>query len=100
MRRRREANFRAAADGFTQEWTFWGAHGERRLGTFNIYSETYGNNNLAYYYAVVSPMLHFGGRTVWDSGGPALEDRLGTNRVSGRGFIRTGMRLRRRRMIG
>jgi RHS repeat-associated protein len=74
--------FRMEADGVTQEWTFWGARGEK-LGTFAMVYNQYVGNSAHPYQPVLNPTLSFAGRTIWDGGKPLVQDRIGTNRATG-----------------
>jgi RHS repeat-associated protein len=74
--------FRQEADGMTQEWTFWGARGEK-LGTFAMVYNQYVGNSAHPYQPVLNPTLSFAGRTIWDGGKPLVQDRIGTNRATG-----------------
>ena len=71
--------FRMEADGVTQEWTLWGARGEK-LGTFAMVYNEYVGTIEHPYQPVVSPTLWFAGRKIWEGGRAVLQDRLGTNR--------------------
>jgi RHS repeat-associated protein len=74
--------FRQEADGVTQEWTFWGARGEK-LGTFAMVYNEYVGNDSHPYQMVLNPTLSFAGKTIWDGGKPLVQDRIGTNRATG-----------------
>jgi RHS repeat-associated protein len=74
--------FRMEADGVTQEWTFWGARGEK-LGTFAMVYNQHAGNSAHPYQPVLNPTLSFAGRTIWDGGKPLVQDRIGTNRATG-----------------
>jgi RHS repeat-associated protein len=74
--------FRMEADGVTQEWTFWGARGEK-LGTFAMVYNEYVGNDSHPYQMVLNPTLSFAGKTIWDGGKPLVQDRIGTNRATG-----------------
>jgi RHS repeat-associated protein len=65
--------FRAPADGSPQEWTFWGARGEK-LGTFNMVYNQYSNG----YLPVLNPTVWFAGKKIREGGGLIVQDRLGS----------------------
>ncbi len=77
-----------------EQITFYGAFGEK-LGVYGIQAGT-----CNYYYINPSPCVSgftplstsiwFGGRLIMDSGNEVVEDRLGTNRVSGARFYPFG----------
>ena len=77
-----------------EQITFYGAFGEK-LGVYGIQAGT-----CNYYYINPSPCVSgftplstsiwFGGRLIMDSGNGVVEDRLGTNRVSGARFYPYG----------
>ncbi len=73
--------YRLKANGSTEEWTFYGAMGER-LGVYSL--GTSGG------FQPLRTNVAFGGSTILDSCNAVFLDRLGTNRASGARFYPYG----------
>jgi RHS repeat-associated protein len=72
--------YRLTAAG-TEEWTFYGAKGEK-LGTFSLFD---GSGYGAYFAfgATTGPNLWFAGQSISGTSGGILQDRLGSDRAAG-----------------
>ena len=80
--------YKLRTDG-VEEWTFYGARGEKLYGAMQMSSGGIYDNTgtrelgLALYFTGGKKNVWFGGRLLWEGTSPVLQDRLGTNRAGG-----------------
>jgi len=84
----------------TEQWTFYGAQGERMIEGLTLSRTFNWDNGNALPFGGGSLDVWFAGKLIWQQNASVYGDRLGSNRGAGRGFIRMGMRSRRPRTIG
>ncbi|HWF12060.1 MAG TPA: RHS repeat-associated core domain-containing protein [Bryobacteraceae bacterium] len=72
--------YKLKADGVTEEWTFFGARGEK-LGVYSLGSGGF---------TPLRSNVYFAGKLILDSNNAVFLDRLGTNRSSGARFYPYG----------
>jgi RHS repeat-associated protein len=70
------------------EWTFYGANGEK-LGVYQLVQSTDNYGNAYAYFAPVRTSVWFGGKLVYENG-PVNLDRLGTNHAQSAQFLPFG----------
>ena len=70
------------------EWTFYGANGEK-LGVYQLVQGTDNYGNAYAYFAPVRTSVWFGGKLVYENG-PVNLDRLGTNHAQNAQFLPYG----------
>jgi YD repeat-containing protein len=70
------------------EWTFYGAKGEK-LGVFSLVETTDQYNNPIAYFTPLRTTVSFGGKLVYENG-PVNLDRLGTNHAQTAQFLPFG----------
>ena len=82
---------RALTSGSVDEWTFYGAKGEK-LGVYTLSFGYDGNGNSVAFFAPLRTSVWFAGKLIYENG-PVNLDRLGTNRASGARFLPFGEEL-------
>jgi RHS repeat-associated protein len=79
-----------------EEWTFYGAHGEKLYGAMQMNWHGIWNSNgtietgVALYFYGGQKNVWFAGRLLFEGTSPVIQDRLGTNRTSGARFYPYG----------